>query len=703
MISYLGMNSKTGISRWWPDWVSLGLIFSSGLVVINALFGRFPIYFVVPIRPILTIPVSAFLEVSFWIALFLLAGFGIEVLRFLSRGSPAWHRGGQVAVLLILEAFLASVLFDVIMRRGLFRFFAPPVPRDGLFVLAAVPVAALAAVLVVFAYRRRPPAARAADGRRLGLLALVFSAVYALVFNRSMASTRLALPLSPSPELIHPHLAGLAAVALGASLLGWVARRKRWTLYRLAGLALLTAAAAAVALTVYYGLPSREERPNVIVSLWDAARSSRMSVYGYGVPTTPFLDELGSRSLVFERAYSPANYTLPSHASLFLGKSFRAHGYHLGDGADVLRYREEITLPDRLRAAGYHPVLFTENPWVLAVDKGFSEVRFFEKPALYADLRPGGGCEIGTRVSPRRYPQAFPGRMILDWMNYWRDGFYGYTLDRIQLRAAAELFLRSPRTGPVYLFWNLMNVHDRYHPYGSWRYDQLVEDYDFAGEYDLALTYADKRFRDLYLLTDLLGQLPRTIFVVTSDHGEFLGEYNLVGHHKGLFEPVIRVPLIFIHPEIAAGRSDEPAALERLFHLTEAVAAGSGGIESEIREEILAPAGAAVSEHGFLEGEGSEEFRWSRAVIDRDWHFVDDPDLGRHGSSWPPDQEEFLFPVAADPSSEEELSAQHPEAVETMRETYQRYLDALSSAREERRTGLGDDLERQLRSIGYLR
>ncbi len=694
-------NEKTG---WWREWISLGVIFSGGVVVINALFGRFPIYFLVPYRPILTIPVSAALEVLFWAAIFLLAGVLVGALRFLARGNPYWHRAGQVAVLLILEAFLVTVLLDVMMRRGLFRFFAPPAPREDLFFLILPLLVGATAVAVIIAGRRREAERRAADGRKLGLLALVFSAVYGLVYNRSMASTRVPLPLTSSLVLLLPHLLGLVAIALGAVVLGVVAHRRRWTVHRLAGISAATAAAAAVILTVYYGLPSRETRPHVLISLWDAARSSRLPVYGYRKPTTPFLEELSPRSLVFDRAFSPANYTLPSHASLFLGLSYRAHGYHLGDGSDVLRYREELTLPDRLREAGYYPVLFTENPWVLAVDKGFAEVRFYEKPALYADLYPGGGCEIGTRVSPRRYSQPFPGLMIMDWLRYWRDGFYAFTLDRIQLRAAAELFLRFRRTGPVYLFWNLMNVHDRYHPYGDWHYDQLVEDYDFAGEYDLSLVYTDQRFRDLYRLTEFFGQLPRTLFVVASDHGEFLGEFNLVGHHKGLFEPVLRVPLILIHPDLSPRRVEAPAALERLFHLAEILASGRGGVETAGFESILAPPGPVISEHGYLEDRESEEFSWAWTVIDQEWQFVYDPELRRHRSSWPPDQEVFLFDAAAVPLAEQDLSEDYPGVVERMRKIYREYLKDLPSAREARRQpGLTEDLERQLRSVGYLR
>jgi len=698
------MRAKNEKSGWWREWISLGIVFGSGVAVFNALFGRFPIYFLFPFRPIFTIPVSVVCEVIFWAAFFLLAGLLAGLVRFLACGNPYWHRGGQVAVLLVLEAFLVSVLFDVMMRRGLFRFFAPPTPRSDLFFMALPVLAGLVALAVIIAGRRRLPEKREADGRKLGFLALVFGALYALVFNRAMASTQLPMPLPSALVLLRPHLAGLAALFLGAVLIGYFARRRDWTITTLARFSAAAAGLAAVILTVYYGLPSRDHRPNIIVSLWDAARASRMSVYGYEKDTTPFLEELVPRSLIFERPYTPANYTLPSHASFFLGLPYRAHGYHLGDGKDVIRYREELTLPERLGEQGYYPVLFSENPWVLAVDKGFAEVRFFEKPALYADLYPGGGCEIGTRVSPRRYPQAFPGLMLLDWFRYWRDGFYAFTLDRIQLRAVAELFLRSHRTGPVFLFWNLMNVHDRYHPRGDWRYNQLVEDYDFAGEYDLSLTYADRRFQDLYQLTEYFGQLPRTLFIVTSDHGEFLGEYNLVGHHKGLFEPVLRVPLILIYPGLDYRRVFAPVSLDRFSQLVEAVAAGESGLAREVPEAVFLPGESVIAEHGYLADQRSEEFTWSYTVIEPEWQLIHDPDLRRHRSSWPPEEELFLFDLRRDPAGEKNVAEEYPEQVSRLKEIYREYLRGLDERRQVRRqAGLSEDLERQLRSVGYLR
>jgi glucan phosphoethanolaminetransferase (alkaline phosphatase superfamily) len=60
--------------------------------------------------------------------------------------------------------------------------------------------------------------------------------------------------------------------------------------------------------------------PNVLLIIWDTARAQNMSLYGYGRPTTPFLDSLARHAVVFDHAYSTAPWTLPSHASMLTGQ-----------------------------------------------------------------------------------------------------------------------------------------------------------------------------------------------------------------------------------------------------------------------------------------------------------------------------------------------------------------------------------------------
>ena len=61
--------------------------------------------------------------------------------------------------------------------------------------------------------------------------------------------------------------------------------------------------------------------PNVLIVLWDTVRADRMSLYGHDRPTTPRLEAFARSAAVYERAISPAMWTVPSHGSLFTGLS----------------------------------------------------------------------------------------------------------------------------------------------------------------------------------------------------------------------------------------------------------------------------------------------------------------------------------------------------------------------------------------------
>ncbi|MGF1503659.1 MAG: sulfatase-like hydrolase/transferase, partial [Anaerolineae bacterium] len=60
-------------------------------------------------------------------------------------------------------------------------------------------------------------------------------------------------------------------------------------------------------------------KPNIIMLVLDTMRAERMSVYGYQKETTPVLGEFAEDATVFERAFAPAPWTVPSHASMFTG------------------------------------------------------------------------------------------------------------------------------------------------------------------------------------------------------------------------------------------------------------------------------------------------------------------------------------------------------------------------------------------------
>ena len=69
------------------------------------------------------------------------------------------------------------------------------------------------------------------------------------------------------------------------------------------------------------GTPGRKLAPTrgyILISI-DTLRADHVGAYGYGKPTTPFLDSLAARGVLFERAYTPIPATLPAHLSMFTG------------------------------------------------------------------------------------------------------------------------------------------------------------------------------------------------------------------------------------------------------------------------------------------------------------------------------------------------------------------------------------------------
>jgi len=98
-------------------------------------------------------------------------------------------------------------------------------------------------------------------------------------------------------------------------------------------------------------------RPHLILISLDTLRPDHLGLSGYERDTSPNLDALARESLVFDNAFAPAPWTLPSHASMFTGHYPNSHGAGYRDPFDPLDGRLP-TLAEELRAAGYRTLAF---------------------------------------------------------------------------------------------------------------------------------------------------------------------------------------------------------------------------------------------------------------------------------------------------------------------------------------------------------
>ena len=125
---------------------------------------------------------------------------------------------------------------------------------------------------------------------------------------------------------------------------------------------------------------ARPDMPNVLLVVIDTLRADHVGTYGYGRPTTPNIDHLAERAVVFETVVSQAPWTAPAMASLFTGLYPSVHGLDGGIvwGGGVppasLPFAVQKALPpghqtlaEIFRQAGYSTAGFVSNLYVNSI------------------------------------------------------------------------------------------------------------------------------------------------------------------------------------------------------------------------------------------------------------------------------------------------------------------------------------------------
>src|SRR5688572_20885663 len=123
--------------------------------------------------------------------------------------------------------------------------------------------------------------------------------------------------------------------------------------------------------------PQRD--PNILILVIDALRPDHLGCYAYARPTSPALDALARRGVLFADATSPSSYTRAAVPSIFASVHPAAHGvFSQGPQVEVLS-DEYTTLAETLKARGYRTAAFMPNP---SLHRSFNFVQGFD---LYDD------------------------------------------------------------------------------------------------------------------------------------------------------------------------------------------------------------------------------------------------------------------------------------------------------------------------------
>lgn len=308
------------------------------------------------------------------------------------------------------------------------------------------------------------------------------------------------------------------------------------------------------------------ERPNIVLIVVDTLRADRLSLYGYERRTTPNLDAWATRrGTVFRNVIAPSGWTLPSHFSLFTGLDAIRHPANFDTFA--ARTEQFELLAERLRAAGYFCQAITGGGFVhplYGFAQGFDS--YVTWPAARdrdEELSTHIARAIGWLEARRSEPFfLFFHTFEVHTPNRARQPFFSaFSALPAGFEAVSEGAGATPAEGFVgHSTWRLAS------PGGGASLPLPAELGELPSDlYDSAVAFTDLHLNDLLRALERGGLGERTAVVVTSDHGEALGEDGRASHGH-LYESNLRVPLIVSLP-LPASRPQEIEAQARLIDL----------------------------------------------------------------------------------------------------------------------------------------
>jgi len=335
--------------------------------------------------------------------------------------------------------------------------------------------------------------------------------------------------------------------------------------------------------------------PNVLVIVFDAWSAANTSLYGYERKTTPLLEKLAKKAIVYHNHISPGNFTTPGTASLLTGTLPWTHrAVILNDTVDKSLSRQNI-----FHAFNKHyRMAYTHNPIAdtllrqfmtgideytplethylksnVVIDKLFQEDRDvaalgwnrafnrleegYSYSLFISDIFENHqrNIEKELRVLQHSFPRGIPNYENLSYFTLEQgiDGLLG---------------LMDVVNQPIMGYYHFLPPHDPYktrvdfidvfaddgyqHPEKPKHlFDENMSERKLAKRrrlYDEFIRYVDSEFARLYAEMANKGLLDNTWLVLTSDHGE-LFERGIFGHlTPALYQPVVHTPLVIFPP-----------------------------------------------------------------------------------------------------------------------------------------------------------
>jgi arylsulfatase A-like enzyme len=424
---------------------------------------------------------------------------------------------------------------------------------------------------------------------------------------------------------------------------------------------------------------------NVLLIVLDAARAQQFGTYGYARATTPEIDRIAAEGVVFERAYTPAVYTLGAMSSVWTSQYPDRHHAEVSY-ADRLP-ADRLTLAEVLSARGIHTVGFVANPMAgtaFGFERGFLEYK--EVFTWYPEL--GSRAEAFSRILPPWLAKHREGRFFA--YLHFREPHFPYDPPApfpTTFGPDAPLTVEQRRGRDWYQAINAEKL--RPSP------DQVAH---LVRLYDGNLAYADRQVGVLRRALEGNGLWERTVVIVAADHGEQLYEKGYISHSAQVYEQSTRIPLVLRLPGTQAPRGIRVRALVDLLDLAPTVLEVFGLGDARTAREFQGGSLLAAA----LGGSGKPAVL-SRTVWDRPVYALRDDRYKlvyetRTGA-------QRLFDLEADPGESRDRQAERPLLAALYRQELQDWVARLSTRASAPAVGAGQLTREQcehMRGLGYV-
>jgi arylsulfatase A-like enzyme len=292
------------------------------------------------------------------------------------------------------------------------------------------------------------------------------------------------------------------------------------------------------------------DRTSVLLITIDTLRADHLGAYGYRRPTSPRIDALARRGTIFDQAYTYWPKTRGSFVGIMTGRFASQTGYGKS-----------------------HPLLLEFNPTLAGVlkDAGYETVAAVDNPNVASSLGYARGFD--------RYRET------------WEEGSLATEMDRARaITGDGVLYLGQAKPDRPFLLWlHYVNPHAPYEPPAPW--DKAFLDQEalrgpglpavdgfhggvprpwsvpgkglgwYVAQYDGEIAAVDAEVGKVLEALDRSLVRDRTLVVITSDHGESLGEHDYYfDHGENLFDPGLRIPLVVAGPGVLRGRRSDVLA-----------------------------------------------------------------------------------------------------------------------------------------------